>query len=150
MEYSDLSLEGSRIFIVDDVSRNIQVLAGMLSEENYHIVFATNGKDALERMASMAPDLVLLDVMMPEMDGFEICETMRFDPLLKDIPVIFLTARADSGSVVKGLRMGGADYITKPFNTSELLARVRTHLGLKKARDHLKLMNETSSGWPIR
>lgn len=126
------------IFIAEDVPKNLQVLCNILRKESYRISAAGNGKQALEMIPEVKPDLVLLDVMMPEMNGFEVCEQMKEDPRLKDIPVIFLTAKAESADIVKGFDVGAVDYVTKPFTGAELLARVKIHLDLKFAREELK------------
>ncbi|NQU88081.1 MAG: hybrid sensor histidine kinase/response regulator [Mariniphaga sp.] len=107
----------------------------------YNVEFATNGKSALQWMEEEAFDLVLLDVMMPEMNGFEVCEKIRQIQKFKDLPVIFLTAKTDKESIVKGFNTGGNDYLTKPFDQRELLARVNTHLELKQNRDKLAQIN---------
>jgi two-component system sensor histidine kinase/response regulator len=129
------------ILIVDDVPRNIQIVGNILRKEGYQIAFAQNGKAALERVHSDKFDLILLDIMMPEMDGFEVCEKIVNDPVTSDIPVIFLTAKADIDSTIKGFSLGAVDYITKPFNGVELLARVETHLALKRSREVLAETN---------
>jgi two-component system sensor histidine kinase/response regulator len=130
------------ILIVDDVSKNIQVLGSILREEGYEISFALNGKDALKKVKIAQPDIILLDVMMPEMDGYETCARLREDEKTRDIPVIFLTAKTDEESRVKGFEVGAQDYVAKPFNTPELLARVNTHLQLKAVRDEMAFMNK--------
>ena len=129
------------ILIVDDVVDNIQVAMNILKEDNYNFSFAKNGKDALTLLHENHFDLVLLDVMMPEIDGFEVCRKIKEDENLNSIPVIFLTAKVDTDSIVKGFEVGGVDYITKPFHPSELLARVRTHLELHRAKEILKANN---------
>jgi len=129
------------VLIVDDVVENIQVAMGILKEENYQFSFAKDGESALELLRKNRVDLVLLDVMMPGMDGFEVARKMREDEALREIPVIFLTARDDSDSMDKGFDSGGVDYITKPFHANELLARVRTHLQLYRAKMILKENN---------
>ncbi len=131
----------SRILIVDDVPKNIQVVASILKEEGFQMAFAQSGRSALEQARAAGFDLILLDIMMPEMDGFEVCRQLKDDDALKDIPVIFLSAKTDSDSTVRGLQMGAVDYVSKPFNSAELLARVRTHLELKHARERLQEMN---------
>ncbi|MBF0527188.1 MAG: response regulator [Deltaproteobacteria bacterium] len=123
------------ILIVDDVPMNLQVLGNTLSQENYQIAVATNGRQALSLTESVTPDLILLDVVMPEVDGFEVCRILKGDDRTKDIPIIFLTAKSESEDIVKGFELGAVDYLTKPFSTLELLARVRTHLELKKSKD---------------
>ncbi len=130
-----------KILIVDDVSRNIQVLANILSMENFQIAYAQSGKQALEVCKVQKFDLILLDIMMPEMDGYEVCKILKANPETADIPIIFLTARADMDSIVKGFDYGIQDYITKPFNAAELLARVNTHLTIKNQKAQLVHMN---------
>lgn len=131
-----------KILIVDDQQKNIQVLGSLLRQENYIIGVATNGKQAVEAlMNSNDYDLVLLDVDMPVMNGFEACKAIRELHGLKEIPIIFLTAMVDTDSIVAGFDAGGQDYVTKPFNSNELLARVKTHLELKHSKDQLKHVN---------
>ena len=125
----------SLILVVDDISKNLQVVGGLLRNEGYRIAPATSGPQALERVQAETPDLILLDLMMPEMDGLEVCRRLKADPLMQAIPVIFLTASNEMEHLVKGFEVGAVDYVTKPFNPPELLARVRTHLELKHARD---------------
>lgn len=128
-------LAKSLILVVDDISKNLQVVGTLLRKEGYRIVPATNGPQALERVRAEIPDLILLDLMMPEMDGLEVCRHLKSDALTQPIPVIFLTASNEMEHLVKGFEVGAVDYVTKPFNPPELLARVRTHLELKHARD---------------
>lgn len=130
--------EKFKILVVDDIGKNIQLVASILKEQNYTIGFATDGQKALDSMRKTKFDLVLLDVMMPVLDGYQTCEIMKKDPLLKDIPVIFLTAKVDSDSIIKGFKLGSVDYISKPFNKEELLMRVKTHLMLKDYQDTLQ------------
>jgi sigma-B regulation protein RsbU (phosphoserine phosphatase) len=126
------------ILIVDDVPRNLQLLAAILKEENkYEVAAATSGAAALKIVDNVLPDLILLDVMMPEMDGFEVCQRLKASPSTRDIPVVFLTAKAGLKDIVKGFQLGGVDYITKPFNGTELLARVQTHIELKQSKEKL-------------
>ena len=132
----------SRILVVDDISKNLQVVGTILRNEGYHVMPATSGLQALERVSAQPPDLILLDLMMPEMDGLEVCSRLKADPLTHQIPVIFLTASNEMEHLMKGFEAGAVDYITKPFNAPELLARVRTHLELKHARERLREMNE--------
>jgi two-component system sensor histidine kinase/response regulator len=132
----------SLILIVDDIPKNLQVLSSILNTENYQISFASNGSQAIEVARSSNPDLILLDIMMPEMDGYEACRIMKSDETLRHIPVIFLTGKAETEDVVRGLKLGAVDYVTKPFNSSELLTRVRTHLELKHSRDALLEYND--------
>lgn len=131
-----------KILIVDDQQKNIQVLGSLLRQKNYIIGVAMNGKQALEMLIeSHDYDLVLMDVNMPVMNGFEACKAIREHDYLKEIPIIFLTALVDTESIVLGFEAGGQDYVTKPFNSNELLARVNTHLELKYSKDILKQVN---------
>ena len=135
-------MDKSKILIVDDISKNIQLAASILKGENYNLSFATNGKMALQRCSVVEFDLILLDVMMPDMDGFEVCEKLKQDDRTKDIPIIFLTGKTDTESVIKGFEIGGVDYITKPFNGAELKIRVQTHINLRlEQRKNFKLLN---------
>ncbi len=121
------------ILVVDDNSVNLEILKGVLEKE-YEIYMAANGADALRICANEQIDLVLLDIMMPKMDGYEVCERLKADLRTKHIPVIFLTAKTRTEDIVKGFEVGGVDYVTKPFNGVELLARVKTHIELKTLR----------------
>jgi len=132
---------GFNILIVDDVVENIQVAMNILREENYNFSFAKSAKEALQLLRKKRFDLILLDIMMPEMDGYELCRLIKEDPSLMDIPVIFLTAKTDVDSMSRAFEVGGVDFITKPFHADELLARVRTHLELHKAREVLRQHN---------
>ncbi|MEI6669456.1 MAG: response regulator [Acidobacteriota bacterium] len=125
-----------KLLLVDDVPTNIQVLAEFLGDE-YELYFATNGLQALDIAAREHPDLVLLDVRMPGMDGFGVAEAMKADPALKLIPLIFVTASDCKDDEVRGLRLGGADFITKPFNPMLVALRVANHIDLKRQRDLL-------------
>jgi adenylate cyclase len=126
------SSPSSRILIVEDTPANIQVLTATLKERGYQISVATNGRQALEVVARVRPDLILLDVMMPEMDGFETCRQLKASEQWRQIPVIFLTAKTDTADIVKGFELGAVDYVGKPFNAHELLARVNTHLTIDR------------------
>lgn len=123
------------VLIVDDTKENLQVLGNILRENKYKIVLANNGTEALAIVAKRLPDLILLDIMMPDMDGFEVCSRLKADDRTKHIPVVFLTAKTETDDIVRGFQLGGIDYITKPFKHEELLIRVKTHVALKKARD---------------
>jgi len=131
-----------RILIVDDNPKNLQVLATTLKQQNYEVEFAVDGNTALEWLSSNDFDLILLDIMMPGMNGFEVCKAIRED-LRKDTPIIFLTAETEKESIVKGFSLGAQDFITKPFNTAELLARVKTHLDLKYNKEQLEILNQS-------
>jgi adenylate cyclase len=127
-----------RILVVDDTSANIQAVTAILREHGYQISVATNGRQALAVLERVRPDLILLDVLMPEMDGFEACRRIKHNPAYQDIPIIFLTAKTDATDIVRGFELGAVDYVPKPFNAYELLARVNTHLTL----DRLNRQNE--------
>lgn len=132
----------ARILVVDDQESNVQVVGNILGELGFEIMAATTGEQALRRLAARPPDLVLLDLLMPGMDGLEVCRRIRELPGGGELPVIFLSADDDKNSVVRALQAGGVDYVTKPFNPSELTTRVRTHLALKAARDRLRQLAE--------
>jgi len=126
------------IMIVDDEPKNIQLLGTLLTQYNYNIIPATNGINALEKLQKVKPDIILLDVMMPELDGFETCRRIKRDEETADIPIIFLTAKTDKGDIIEGLSVGAVDYVTKPFNHKELLMRVATQVDLVNAKKQLK------------
>ena len=128
------------VLIVEDIPTNIKVLVDLLDESGFNISVAKSGESALEKVQKISPDLILLDVMMPGIDGFETCQRLKANPQTKDIPVIFMTALSDPVDKVKGLQLGAVDYITKPIQHEEVLARINVHLDLRKAR--LKLVQE--------
>lgn len=138
----EIKAENAVILIVDDTPQNIQVLGTILMAQKYQVSVATNGKQAIELAKKIRPDLILLDVMMPEMDGFEAAEVLRRSPETEEIPIIFLTAKNNPDDIVKGFNVGALDYVTKPFISEELLVRVRTQLRLKFALDQLKRRNQ--------
>lgn len=123
-----------KILVVDDVQSNVLLLKALLGREGFGIVYAMNGTEALEKVKSEHPDLILLDVMMPDMDGFEVAGRLKVEPEQAEIPIIFLTALNDSASVVKGFQLGANDFISKPFRREELLIRVEHQLSLVDAR----------------
>jgi DNA-binding NtrC family response regulator len=131
----------SRILVVDDTPNNVALLADMLTARGYRVETAANGAEALAQAAAEPPDLVLLDVMMPGLDGFEVSERLRAEGTTRDIPVIFLTALDGTLDKVRAFSAGAVDYVTKPFRSEELLARVRTHLALREARRALEVQN---------
>lgn len=131
------------IFVAEDVPRNLQVLYNILKKENFRIAAAGNGKQALDMIPEVLPDLILLDVMMPEMDGFDVCRHLKQNPKTKDIPIIFLTAKTETEDIVTGFEIGAVDYVTKPFRGTELISRVKTHLELKFSRQSLEELNAT-------
>jgi two-component system sensor histidine kinase/response regulator len=134
--------KNARILIVDDFVSNIQVLASMLSAHGYEIEFSTSGVEALDWLNQEKFDLVLLDIMMPEMDGYEVCTKLKKNPETKDIPVIFITAKTDQDSIKKGFQVGAVDYILKPYHESELIERVKTHLTIQKQKKELIISNQ--------
>ena len=137
-----------KILVVDDTKTNIDVLEGILSND-YDVCVALNGKKAIELTEKIRPDLILLDVMMPEMDGYETLRIMREKNILQGIPVIFLTAKADSKSEQIGLDLGAVDYITKPFNPALVTLRIKNQLQLKQQRDHLHELVDEKTGKKI-
>lgn len=124
----------NKILVVDDIKHNIQLLGSILGKKGYAVSYATSGAKALAMTDEESFDLILLDVMMPEMDGFTVCRELKLKDHTKDIPILFLTAKSESDDIVDGLRLGAVDYLTKPFNAAELLARVKTQLALREAR----------------
>ncbi len=131
------------ILLVDDLPQNLVFLGSVLKKEGYEISLATSGAQALEMLEVLQPDLILLDVIMPDMDGLEVCRRLKETPGVRDVPIIFITAKTSSEDVVKGFKLGAVDYITKPFNSTELLARVHTHCELKRIRDyHTELIDD--------
>lgn len=132
------SASSALIFLIDDVLQNLQVLSETLRQEGFRISGASSGAAALRILKQLKPDLILCDIIMPDMDGYEVARQLKANPETRDIPLIFLTACTESEDIVKGFAIGAVDYITKPFNNAELIARVRTHLELKQARDVLQ------------
>jgi len=129
------------ILIVDDNPQNLQVLGKMLQENEFEIEFATNGNAALDWLNTSPFDLILLDINMPGMNGFEICTRVRANKKIADIPIIFLSADTERESILKGFELGAQDYVTKPFDSRELLARVRTQIALRDSLRKLEEMN---------
>jgi DNA-binding response OmpR family regulator len=125
---------------VDDEPKNLQVLGTILKKRNHNVAVATNGFQALDMAVKRSPDLILLDVMMPDIDGYETCRKLKENKETRDIPVIFLTAKYQVEDIIKGFEAGAVDYVTKPFNTAELLARIKTHVELKRAREEIKTL----------
>jgi two-component system sensor histidine kinase/response regulator len=128
--------------VVDDNPKNLQIIALTLRELNYKLIIADGGQKAIDLADRYQVDLILLDVMMPMIDGFEVCKVIKSNPKYDDVPIIFLTALSDKTNLVKGFELGAVDYITKPFNKEELVSRIKTHLDLKFARDDLKLLSQ--------
>ena len=130
-----------KILVVDDIIKNIQLLGSLLGEEGYAVSYATSGEKALEMTSSEDFDLILLDIMMPGMNGFEVCQKLKSDDRTRDIPVLFLTAKSEQDDIINGLRYGAVDYLTKPINSAELMARVQTQMALRHARSSLMKRN---------
>ncbi len=132
--------EKSLILIVEDSAINSKLCQSLLAKNGYETEICSDGESALEFLSKSTPDLILLDIIMPGIDGYQFSESIKANPRLKDTPVIFLSAMNDEESIIKGFSSGGVDYITKPFRTQELLARTRTHVELKKAKEKLLQM----------
>jgi sigma-B regulation protein RsbU (phosphoserine phosphatase) len=130
------------LLIVDDKPANLRLLSAMLTEQGYKVRSAINGPLALTAARAAAPDMILLDINMPEMNGYEVCERLKADPETHDIPVIFISALDETADKVKAFTMGGVDYITKPFHLEEVLARVETHLALRRLQQRLEDANK--------
>jgi two-component system, sensor histidine kinase and response regulator len=137
----DRSDEPQTILIVDDVPDNLYLLNKILRDRGYRVQLASNGQQALDSARSDPPDLVLLDVMMPNMDGYQVCERLKADRNTSDIPVLFISALETTEDKLRAFSVGGADYITKPFRSREVLARVNTHLALRRTQRQLQKAN---------
>lgn len=134
---SGKAVQGEDILVVDDTAENVRLVVGMLREAGYRARGVPNGEMALQAIAMQPPDLILLDIRMPGMDGFQVCQTLRENPDYRDIPIIFMSALGDMSDKVHAFQVGGEDYITKPFQAAEVLARVRTHLEIAHNRKAL-------------
>ena len=128
--------------VVDDILANLEILVASLADTGHEVLVASNGEQALDRVRRTPPDLILLDVMMPGIDGFETCERLKQDDASSDIPVIFMTALSDTLDKVRGFSVGAVDYITKPIQHDEVLARIDTHLTPRRLRRELEQANE--------
>lgn len=128
------------VLAVDDNLHNLQLLGKILMDNGYEPAFAENGAQALDFLVRQVPDLILLDIMMPEMDGYEVCRLVKGNNRTKHVPVIFLTAKVETEDLVKGFEAGAVDYIKKPFEFTELLVRIKTHIDLKRAREEIKTL----------
>lgn len=137
---ADSNQKKSLILMVDDNPENLRLLGSVLEQQGYATAFAINGKEALSFLRQEKPDLILLDVMMPGEDGYATCTRFKQIKELKMIPVIFLTAKTEPEDILRGFDAGGVDYVKKPFSSAELLARVRTHIELKRAREEIKTL----------
>ncbi len=140
MDQSTLQIDNRQItiLIVDDNEANLLLLDTVLKSEQYQVVQAQDGLEALVKVKETNPDLILLDIMMPNLDGYECCDRLKDNPDTNDIPIIFLSAKGKREDIIHGLELGAVDYMTKPFNRMELLLRVRTQIELKISRDRLR------------
>lgn len=139
----ELDKKNFKVLIVDDVPGNLKVLTDILKGDGYNVRPVTNGMLALQVASNEKPDLILLDILMPDMDGYEVCHRLKEDQNLNDIPVIFISALNETNDIVKALNSGGADYITKPFKSEEVTARVATHIKIYQQRKELQELNAT-------
>lgn len=133
--------KSGRILIIDDNPKNVQLLANILHAQGFEIEVGLSGEEALNWMDDESFDLLLLDVMMPKMNGYDVCKEIRKDNRHDNMPIVYISAKTDKHSIVKGFEAGGQDYVTKPFNEEELIARVTTQIGLKVSREALTKMN---------
>ena len=131
------------LLIVDDTPTNLEILVDFFADAGFEVYVATSGEHALTQVNEVPPDLILLDVMMPGIDGFETCRRLKASAETKDIPVIFMTALSDTSDKVKGLTVGAVDYVTKPLQQEEVLARVNTHLTIRRLQRHLEESNQS-------
>ncbi|MEI7811592.1 MAG: hybrid sensor histidine kinase/response regulator [Ignavibacteria bacterium] len=132
-------IKDSVILIADDIPENLEVLGNILKKNEFQVAIAVNGNQTIKVATTKLPDLILLDIAMPDIDGYQVCKILKGLPETRHIPIIFLTSKVDSADIIKGFEVGCVDYITKPFNHEELLARVFTHLELKKTKEDIIL-----------
>jgi PleD family two-component response regulator len=135
-------IDPATILIVEDNPKNVQVLGTILMDAKHRVAVAHKGSMVFDQINKLKPELILLDIMMPEMDGFEVCHRLKADPAYSEIPVIFLTAKTETEDIVRGFDLGAADFVTKPFRAKELLARVQTHLSLFRLQRDLRRKNQ--------
>ena len=138
---TSIDLRGRTILIVDDIPANLAIAVNYLEDNNFNVLVAQDGKECLERAQLVKPDLILLDVMMAGLDGFQTCRRLKSIESTRDIPVIFMTALNDTNDKVKAFEVGAVDYVSKPFQVEELLARIRTHLTLRAMQEQLIAQN---------
>lgn len=137
IEFNKEQISGMKILVVDDTPANLDVLGHILQRKGLTISIALDGEKALELINQNKPDLILLDIMMPGIDGYEVCRRLKADDSTKDIPIIFISGLADTENLMKGFDVGGVDYITKPFQEHEVVCRITTQLKLKKAQEEV-------------
>jgi DNA-binding response OmpR family regulator len=125
------------VLVVDDVARNLQLVGDLLRQSGYRVSAAGSGRQALDMLERFEPDLVLLDIMMPGIDGYGVAEALKSRDSTRNTPIIFLTAKTQPEDIVRGFELGAVDYVTKPFNQAELLARVNTHVSLRRAQQEV-------------
>ena len=135
--FEEISNDSQKLLIVDDTPTNLDLLISIL-QHDYEIRVALNGFDALKQVEIASPDLILLDVLLPDVSGYEVCKRLKNDPETRDIPVIFISSRDSIDAQLEGFSVGGVDYILKPFNSKIIDARIKTHLELKRLRDYFK------------
>ena len=145
MSQTQATERSDQILIVDDTPANLDVLCRLLEAQGYRVLAVPNGEVALRLAAEVHPDLILLDVMMPEINGYEVCRQIKQSPLTADVPVIFISARDEIDSLVQGFAAGGVDYITKPFHADEVIIRVETHLKINRLNRQLMEKNDQMS-----
>lgn len=141
MNCHQLGITKEDILIVDDTAENLRLLSTILIRQGYNVRKAINGQMALKAVQTVVPDLILLDIMMPEMDGYEVCQHLKANQQTAEIPVIFLSALSEVFDKVKAFEVGGVDYITKPFQFEEVVVRVKNQLALKAAEREIRLLN---------
>jgi DNA-binding response OmpR family regulator len=133
-----MDADPATILVIDDQLLNVRVLTHLLTRNNFKVLIAQSGEEALQMIQQQPPDMILLDVLMPGIDGFETCQRLKADSTTQNIPIIFMTALTDVADKVRAFKLGAVDYITKPFQQEELLARVYTHLTIRRLQSHLK------------
>lgn len=141
MSENVIDLRGAAVLIVDDVPDNLDILCRSLGRADYDVLVATSGVQAIDIATRARPELILLDVMMPGMDGHETCRRLKAQESTRGIPVIFLTALTQPEQIVEGFRVGGIDYMTKPFHQEEVLVRIQTHLERSRLASELARLN---------
>ena len=137
-----ISLKNMKVLLIDDVLANLELLSEMIEDHGFMVFTKTSGEAALKFLEDETPDLILLDIVMEGIDGFETCKRIKNDPRTKDIPIIFLTAKSGSEDILKGFHLGGVDYITKSFNSEEVLSRITAHLKIRKLTQEREKLNK--------
>lgn len=132
------------VMIVEDFLQNLQILGKNLEMAGYDIVLCSSGETSIEMLKNIQPDLILMDVMMPGMNGYETCEEIKKNTHTRDIPIIFLTAKSEHEDIIQGFQSGGIDFILKPFNSTELIAKVKLHIEVKSIKERLNKVKKTS------